>query len=50
MSAIASERPFLPEGLTPLAHTAAYAMLTAQQRLRYNQLHGLYVNEQILLF
>ncbi|MGH7388337.1 MAG: diiron oxygenase [Candidatus Rokuibacteriota bacterium] len=50
MVAIRSERPFLPEALTPLFHTAAHAGLTPHQRLRYNQLHGLYVNEQILFF
>jgi P-aminobenzoate N-oxygenase AurF len=47
---IASSRPFLPEALTPLFHTALYARLSPPQRLRYNQLHGLYVNEQILFF
>ena len=50
MTPIASDRPFLPDTLTPLSHTAAYGGLTDEQRLRYNQLHGLYVNEQILLF
>lgn len=43
-------RPFLPEKLTPLFHTPAYATLTAAQRLRYNQLHALYFNEQTLFF
>jgi len=43
-------RPFLPEGLTPLAHTAIYGDLTARQRCRYNQLHAVYINEQILFF
>jgi hypothetical protein len=45
-----SARPFLPEALTPLFYTAAYGWLSPPQRLRYNQLHGLYVNEQILFF
>jgi para-aminobenzoate N-oxygenase AurF len=43
-------RPFLPERLTPLAHTAAYRDLDADQRRRYNQLHAVYINEQILFF
>jgi P-aminobenzoate N-oxygenase AurF len=43
-------RPFLPEALTPLFHAPIYRQLTPAQRLRYNQLHGLYVNEQILFF
>jgi hypothetical protein len=43
-------RPFLPEGLTPLAHTPSYGALTAGQRRRYNQLHAVYINEQILFF
>jgi hypothetical protein len=50
MLKICSERPFLPDALTPLFHTPSHAALTAEQRLRYNQLHGLYVNEQILFF
>ncbi|HSB62256.1 MAG TPA: diiron oxygenase [Vicinamibacteria bacterium] len=43
-------RPFMPEPLTPLFHTAAYRGLEPAQRLRYNQLHATYVNEQILFF
>ena len=49
-AAIDFSRPFLPERLTPLFHTPAYATLTAAQRLRYNQLHALYFNEQTLFF
>lgn len=41
---------FLPEALTPLFHTASYGALTPVQRRRYNQLHALYFNEQILYF
>ena len=41
---------FLPEHLTPLFYTAGYASLTDRQRLRYNQLQGLYFNEQIAFF
>jgi hypothetical protein len=43
-------RPFMPEELTPLYHTPAYASLTETQRLRYNQLSALYFNEQIMFF
>lgn len=43
-------RPFLPEALTPLFHTALYGDLAPADRLRYNQLHALYVGEQILFF
>lgn len=39
---------FLPEHFSPLYYTASYAALTDQQRLRYNQLHGCYSNEQIM--
>jgi hypothetical protein len=48
--AIDGTRPFVPESLTPLFHAPVYHRLTPAQRLRYNQLHGLYVNEQILFF
>src|SRR6266498_3181273 len=48
--AIDGTRPFVPEALTPLSHAPVYHRLTPPQRLRYNQLHGLYVNEQILFF
>lgn len=50
LSAVDLARPFLPEKLTPLFHTNAYAALTTRQRLRYNQLQGLYFNEQIAFF
>lgn len=42
-------RPFLPEDQTQLYHTPAYAQLSQAQRLRYNQLFGLRVNEYIML-
>lgn len=48
--AVGETRPYLPEALTPLFHAPVYRQLTPSQRLRYNQLHGLYVNEQILFF
>jgi hypothetical protein len=45
-----SETPFIPAELTPLFHTPCYRELAAGQRRRYNQLHALYFNEQILFF
>lgn len=41
---------FIPAELTPLFHTASYQDLTQPQRLRYNQIHALYFNEQIMYF
>ena len=41
---------FIPAELTPLFHTPSYRELTEEQRLRYNQLHALYFNEQIMFF
>lgn len=41
---------FIPERLTPLYHTPAYARLSPGQRLRYNQLHAAYFNEQTIFF
>ena len=43
-------RPFMPEHLTPLYHTRVWSDLTADEQLRYGQLHALYINEQILFF
>src|SRR5207248_166448 len=43
-------RRFIPEHLTPLYHTPAYAQLSPVQRLRYNQLHACYFNEQTIFF
>jgi hypothetical protein len=43
-------RFFIPAELTPLFHTSVYRELTEPQRLRYNQLHALYFNEQIQYF
>jgi len=43
-------RPFLPASLTPLYHTSAYHVLNPPQQLRYNQLHALYFQEQIMFF
>jgi hypothetical protein len=41
---------FMPQHLTPLYFTAVYGTLTEAQRLRYNQLHALYLNEQTIFF
>lgn len=46
----ASHALFVPEELTPLAFTTAYASLTSAQRRRYNQLHGYYFLEQTIFF
>ena len=43
-------RWFIPQVLTHLYYTAAYAKLTGSQRLRYNQLFALYFNEQTMFF
>src|SRR5262245_28918045 len=50
MTEIDRSRHFLPEPLTPLAHTAVYGELTDAQRRRYNQLHAVYINDQIPFF
>lgn len=41
--------PFVPEDYTQLYYTPVYATLTAEQRLRYNQLFGLRINEYIMM-
>ena len=41
-------RPFIPEFITPLAHTDAYSKLTPVQRLRYNQLYASNFHEQFM--
>lgn len=43
-------RRFLPEVFTPLFHTNVHRELPAAVQLRYNQLHGLYFNEQVAYF
>ena len=43
-------RPFIPEVLTPLSFTPLHRELDPRHRLRYNQLQGLYFNEQIVFF
>lgn len=42
-------RPFLPEAQTQLYHTQAYRLLDRAQRIRYNQLFALRVNEYIMM-
>lgn len=42
-------RPFVPEHHTQLYYTPLYAGLTDTQRLRYNQLSGLRLNEYIMM-
>lgn len=41
---------FMPQSLTALSFTPEYKSLNEPQRLRYNQLHGLYLNEQTMFF
>jgi len=43
-------RRFIAEEFTPLFHTSAYWLLPCEARLRYNQLHALYFNEQVAFF
>lgn len=43
-------RRFIAEEFTPLFHTPAYGALPEAARLRYNQLHALYFNEQVAFF
>lgn len=47
---VEQDRFFMPESLTPLFHTQLYPSLAVEVRRRYNQLHALYVNEQIAYF
>lgn len=42
-------RPFVPEDYTQLYYTPVYASLRHEQRLRYNQLFGLRINEYIMM-
>lgn len=43
-------RRFIPERFTPLWHTPGYAEMTPAQRVTYNQLCAMLINEQIVLF
>ncbi len=49
LSAPERSLPYLPEDQTQLYHTPAYARLTRAQRIRYNQLFGLRLNEYIMM-
>ncbi len=42
-------RPFVPEEYTHLFYTSIYGSLSDQQRLRYNQLFGVRINEFIMM-
>src|SRR5438105_2200972 len=41
---------YIPEQLTSLTFTNLYRELTEAHRIRYNQLHGLYLLEQTIFF
>jgi hypothetical protein len=41
--------PYVPEDYTQLYYTPLYASLSFEQRLRYNQLFGLRINEYIMM-
>src|SRR3954467_11462286 len=47
---IDTTRLFIAEEFTPLFHTPEYGDLADAVRLRYNQLHALYFNEQVAFF
>jgi hypothetical protein len=49
-AADAWQQRFIPDRLTPLRLTPAWEQLRPEERLRYNQLHGLYFHEQIIFF
>ena len=49
-SEIDFSKMFIPEWMTPLAHTPIYSTLTSKQRIRYNQLYALYFNEITTFF
>ncbi len=44
-----ASRPYVPEDYTQLYFTPLYASLSFEQRLRYNQLFGLRINEYIMM-
>jgi hypothetical protein len=45
-----TSRLFIAEEFTPLFHTSTYVALPPASRLRYNQLHAFYFNEQVIFF
>jgi hypothetical protein len=47
--AVDSCHPFVPEEYTQLYYTPVYSSLCFEQRLRYNQLFGLRINEYIMM-
>ena len=47
--AIDFSRPFIQEALSPLYYTSEYLELSTNERLRYNQLTGLKINEQFMV-
>lgn len=50
MKVIDLSLPFVPDNVTPLYKTDIFGTLTEPQKLRYNQLFGLYLNEQTAFF
>ena len=48
--AVDASRKFLADSLCPLRHSPVWESLDDDQRLRYNQLCGLFQNEMIVLF
>ncbi|MCX6938815.1 MAG: diiron oxygenase [Verrucomicrobia bacterium] len=48
LGVVDKSRRFLPESLTPLAHTSVYAVLSPAVRLRYNQLFASAYHEQFI--
>ncbi len=49
IGAIDFSKPFVPEDYTQLYYTPVYAKLTDAQKLRYNQLFGVRINEYIMM-
>ena len=50
MPSIDHSKPFIPNEYAALYYTPIFKILSAEQRLRYNQLSALYFNEQIIFF
>jgi len=48
-AAVDATRPFVPEDYTQLYYTPVYATLSDAQRLRYNQLFALRINEYVMM-
>jgi len=45
-----NSQKFVPDALTHLYHTSCYDHLSERQRLKYNHLFGLRINEQFIMF